>query len=84
MSLTSKVGHHSDGSELIPSEAPLEQHTNPDLPSGYVQDEEGVLDNYALEPTIAKVALPSSERLILSGLGVIAIFFSLIWIVSVK
>jgi hypothetical protein len=82
MSVTSKVHHHSDGRELIPAEAPLELQVDSNLPSGYVQDEQGVLDNYAVEPTIAAVNKPTPERLILLGLGAIAVFFSLMWVVS--
>ena len=82
MSITSKVSHHSDGHELIPAEAPLELQVDPNLPSGYVQNEQGVLDNYAVEPPIAPGTKLTPERLILLGLGAIAVFFSLMWIVS--
>jgi hypothetical protein len=82
MSLTGKVSHHSDGQELIPAETPLEVAVDPNLPLGYVQDEQGVLDNYAVEPTISPVRKPTPEVLILLGLGAIAILFSLLWIVS--
>ncbi|AIE74172.1 MULTISPECIES: hypothetical protein [unclassified Synechocystis] len=82
MSLTSKVSHHSGDKELIPAETPLAVTVDPNLPSGYVQDEQGVLDNYAVEPAISPVHQPTPEILILLGLGAIAIFFSLMWIVS--
>jgi len=82
MSLTSKANHQSDGTELIPAEAPQETSLDPNLPSGYVQNDQGVLDNYAVEPTIAPVTKATPEGLILLGLGAIAIFFSLMWIVS--
>ncbi|MBD2654697.1 MULTISPECIES: hypothetical protein [Synechocystis] len=84
MSFPSKipqVTHHSNGSELIPSGVPLEVPVESDLGSGYVQDEAGVLNNYSVEPPVTGVK-QSRERLILLGLGAIAVLFSLLWIVS--
>ena len=84
MSFPSKipqVNHHSNGSELIPSGVPLEVSVDPGLGSGYVQDEAGVLDNYAVEPPVIG-SRQSRKQLIVLGLGAIAVLFSLLWIVS--
>lgn len=76
------ISHHSDGSELIPSEVPLEIPVDANLSAGYVQDEEGIINNYAVEtPMVARVK-PSSEKMIVLSLGTIAIFFLLLWVVS--
>lgn len=72
---TEQLAHHSDGSELIPSEI------NPNLPSekimvlGYTMDDEGIINNYALEPEISEATYPTPQqqvRYIWMGISAIA------------
>ena len=50
--------HHSDGTELIPAEVQahtrhdLNQPVDPPLEEGYTIDDEGLINAYALEPTM--------------------------------
>jgi hypothetical protein len=46
--------HHSDGSELIPAEAPVEDSQLLDKPlaAGYTVDDEGLLSAYSIEPVM--------------------------------
>jgi hypothetical protein len=60
--------HHSDGSELIPAEvqANIRRHEaqSIDTPSstGYTVDDEGLMNNYAIEPDIYPSDYPSPEK----------------------
>lgn len=79
-----KVVHHSDGSELIPSEAPAEFSSQDNLTAGYTKDDEGLINNYALEPamTAAKYPTPKQQvRYLFWGLGAIALIGVLFLIV---
>jgi hypothetical protein len=60
--------HHSDGSELIPAE--VQAHTpsddgqllNKPLAAGYTVDDEGMFNNYAIEPAMSLAEYPTPER----------------------
>lgn len=79
----------SDGSELIPAEVQAKtgegtsKPLNEPMGAGYRVDEEGIVNNYALEPEMSKAEYPSQKqqrRYIF--LGVIAVLFitSVVWI----
>lgn len=71
--------HHSDGSELIPAEMPSFSQDNSVgqsfeyvTVSGATQDDEGLLNNFAVEPVIYSSEYPSSQqqkRYMLLGAG---------------
>ncbi len=74
--------HPSDGSELIPAEVQSNSHPDgsklPDgsLPPGYTIDDEGIENNYAIEPDMSFTKYPSpkqQQRYIFLGIG--ALFF---------
>jgi hypothetical protein len=60
----------SDGSELIPAEVQAntrqEKETgkslNQPLERGYTRDDEGIVNNYAIEPEMSKAKYPSSKQ----------------------
>lgn len=63
------VAHHiSDGTELIPAEIQantreeINQCLNKSLESGYVIDDEGIINNYATEPDMSLANYPSPEQ----------------------
>jgi len=77
-------GHHSDGSELIPSEAPVELPRQDNLVAGYTKDDEGIINNYALEPAMTEATYPSPKqqlRYVFWGLGAI-VFVSAILLIA--
>jgi hypothetical protein len=79
----SQVSHHSDGSELIPSEVKSDLENNDHLVSGYTQDDEGIINNYAVEPAMSKATYPSSKqqlRYVYLGAGAIAFVIILLLI----
>lgn len=65
LNLNENENHRSDGSELIPAEvqASARREENPlsDAPGaeGYTVDEEGLINNYAIEPDISTAQYPS-------------------------
>jgi hypothetical protein len=73
------VAHHtSDGSELIPAEVQsgtkeeINQRQNKSLEAGYIVDDEGIVNNYAVEPDTSLANYPSPEqqkRYLLMGVG---------------
>ena len=75
------VAHHiSDGSELIPAEIQANTHKeiskclNKPLGAGYRVDDEGIVNNYAIEPDMSEADYPSPEqqkRYVLLGAGAI-------------
>jgi hypothetical protein len=83
-----KVAHHSDGSELIPSEAPAELSSQDNLTAGYTKDDEGLINNYALEPAMTKAKYPTPKqqvRYLFWGLGaivLIGVLFLIVFAVS--
>ncbi len=63
------VAHHiSDGSELIPAEIQANTHKeiskclNKPLGAGYRVDDEGIVNNYAIEPDMFLADYPSPEQ----------------------
>jgi hypothetical protein len=93
MSYTDKekkaVAHHpSDGSELIPAEvqANTRHETSPPhepLGAGYTVNDEGLLNNYAIEPGMSKAEYPSSKqqrRYIFLGAVAILLVSLVVWI----
>jgi hypothetical protein len=82
--------HHSDGSELIPAEVQAHiRHDDAqsiDTPSttGYTIDEEGFLNNYAIEPDIYPSERPSlqqQQRYIFLGTGA-ALFVVILMLIA--
>uniref|UniRef100_A0A7C3KGH5 Ssl1498 family light-harvesting-like protein n=1 Tax=Oscillatoriales cyanobacterium SpSt-418 TaxID=2282169 RepID=A0A7C3KGH5_9CYAN len=86
-----KAGAHppSDGSELVPAEvqatirhegnAPLHEP----LGAGYTVDDEGIINNYALEPKMSKAEYPSpkqQQRYILLGVVAILLVSLVVWL----
>ncbi len=74
--------HYSDGSELIPAE--VQSHIRPDeaqsidtpFAVGYTIDDEGLLNNFAVEPDMYPSKYPSPrQQRYYSVLGVSAILF---------
>lgn len=59
---SAKFVHYSDGSELIPSEIQSELHNNVDLVAGYTRDDEGLINNYALEPKTYSATYPTPKQ----------------------
>jgi hypothetical protein len=79
-----KVTYHSDGSELIPSEAPTELSSQDNLTAGYTKDDEGLINNYALEPAMTSAKYPTLKqqvRYLFWGLGAIALIGALFLVV---
>lgn len=80
----------SDGSELIPAEVQANTGRDgsklPDVPlsPGYTVDDEGINNNYAIEPDISLAEYPSPKqqrRYILWGVGAI-LFVALIGMIA--
>lgn len=70
-----KFVHYSDGSELIPSEVNFEHQGEDSLVGGYTKDDEGIINNYALEPGIYLAKYPNQKQqlsYIIWGAGAIA------------
>ena len=68
--------HRSDGSELIPAEIPTNDPQSPDIAAemGYTKDDEGLLNNFAVEPDIYPSEYPSTrqqKRYIFLGAGAV-------------
>lgn len=75
--------HYSDGSELIPSEIPSDLQQNDHLVAGYTADDEGIINNYALEPPISAASYPTSKqqiRYIVWGVGAIVLVTTILYI----
>lgn len=89
------VAHHiSDGSELIPGEIQantpeeINQYQNKSLDNGYVIDDEGIINNYATEPSMYLANHPSLKQQKnyffwgAGAIGVVAIIFLIAFAVS--
>jgi hypothetical protein len=79
-----KVVHNSDGSELIPSEVPVELPNQDNLVAGYTKDDEGIINNYAVEPAMTAATYPTSKqqlRYVFWGVGAI-VFVSVILLIA--
>jgi len=79
----------SDGSELIPAEvqANIRHEASSPLPespgSGYTVDDEGIINNYAIEPEMSKAEYPSpkqQQRYILLGVVAIVLVSVVVWL----
>ena len=75
----------SDGSELIPAEAPMGGYEarNEPLGAGYRVDDEGIVNNYALEPEVYEAKYPSPKqqrRYIVLGGAAILLVSLVVWI----
>jgi hypothetical protein len=86
-----KVAVHppSDGSELIPAEVQANTRKadspslNEPLGAGYRIDDEGIVNNYALEPEMTKAEYPSPKqqrRYIFLGAAAILLMVLVVWI----
>lgn len=83
------VAHCSDGSELIPAEVQANtrsessQLLNEPLAAGYTVDDEGITNNYAIEPAMSLAEYPSPEQQRRYGLqGAVAILFVALTLLS--
>ncbi|SKB15469.1 conserved hypothetical protein [Planktothrix sp. PCC 11201] len=68
--------HRSDGSELIPAEIATNDPQSPDVVpgTGYTKDDEGLINNFAVEPDIYPSEYPSpgqQKRYIFLGAGAV-------------
>lgn len=89
--LNPNAPHWSDGSELIPAEVQAnirrsEEDHLPDVPValGFTKDEEGLLNNYAIEPDLYPAEYPSSgqqRRYIFMAAGAI-VFIAMLLLIS--
>ncbi|MEA5464824.1 photosystem II assembly protein Psb34 [Leptothoe sp. PORK10 BA2] len=82
-----KISDHSpsDGSELTPAEAPTTRHKsqNEPLGAGYRVNDEGIVNNYALEPEVYETKYPSPKqqrRYIVLGGAAILFVALVVWI----
>ena len=76
--------HHSDGKELIPSEIKSEFQSAENLDSGYRKDDEGIINNYAIEPAMSVATYPTPKeqtRYILWGTGAI-VFVAVLMLIA--
>lgn len=83
------VAHRSDGSELIPAEVQANtrsdsnQLLNQPLAAGYTVDDEGITNNYAIEPAMYSAEYPSPKQQQRYALqGAIALLFVALTLVS--
>lgn len=78
----------SDGSELIPAEVQANSKVaskspNAPLGAGYKVDDEGIVNNYAIEPDVSEAEYPSpkqQQRYIFLGAAAILFVALAIWI----
>ena len=81
----------SDGSELIPAEVQANtrqaketgKSLNQPLEPGYTRDDEGIVNNYAIEPEMSEAEYPSpkqQQRYIFLGAAAILFVALAIWI----
>ncbi|BAU66351.1 hypothetical protein STA3757_37550 [Stanieria sp. NIES-3757] len=86
-----KAGTHppSDGSELIPAEVQAttresaSKSLNAPLGAGYTVDDEGIVNNYAMEPKMSESEYPSpkqQQRYIFLGAAAILFVALAVWI----
>jgi hypothetical protein len=57
-----QIPHYSDGSELVPSEIKFDLQSKGNLVAGYTKDDEGIINNYAVEPDIYPATEPTSKQ----------------------
>jgi hypothetical protein len=84
--------HRSDGSELIPAEVQANirhddvQSIDDRFTVGYTVDDEGLLNNYAVEPGMYPSNYPSPQqqrRYVFLGAGAALFVVILLWITSI-
>jgi hypothetical protein len=84
--------HHSDGSELVPAEVqarthePEERSPHTPISDGYTVDDEGILNNYGVEPKVSLSEYPSPQtqkQYVWQGLGAI-LFVVLIVLIAIS
>ena len=77
--------HYSDGTELIPSEINSDpQDNNDELVKGYTEDDEGLINNYAVEPAAYAASYPTPRqqlRYLFWGAGTI-VFIATILVIA--
>ena len=81
---SAKFVHYSDGRELIPSEIKSELQTNDNFVAGYTRDDEGIINNYALEPAMSAATYPTPKqhlRYVFLGAGAI-VFFAMLLLIA--
>ena len=87
--LNLKESHRSDGSELVPAE--VQANIDPDgapsidtpSPPSYTVDDEGLINNYAIEPDLSRAEYPSprqQQRYVFLGAGAVLFVVTLILI----
>ncbi|TVQ46102.1 MAG: ssl1498 family light-harvesting-like protein [Gloeocapsa sp. DLM2.Bin57] len=54
--------HYSDGTELIPSGINSDLEDNDELVKGYTEDDEGLINNYAVEPAAYAASYPNPRQ----------------------
>jgi hypothetical protein len=67
-----QISHYSDGSELIPSEIKSDVQSDENVVAGYTKDDEGIINNYALEPAMSAATYPTPKqqlRYVFLGIG---------------
>lgn len=80
----SKTSHHSDGSELVPAEITSENQLNDKIVAGYTADDEGIINNYAVEPPMFAATYPNRKqqlRYVFLGAGAI-VFLGMILLIT--
>lgn len=81
----SQIPHYSDGSELIPSEIKSDLQSKDNLVAGYTKDDEGIINNYAVEPDMSTATYPTRKqqlRYVFLGAGAIA-FVAILLLITV-
>jgi hypothetical protein len=75
--------HYSDGSELIPAEIKSGIPSDDNFVAGYTRDDEGMINNYALEPDMSATPYPSSQqqlRYVFWGIGAMVFVGTILFI----
>ncbi|OIP72948.1 MAG: hypothetical protein AUK43_01775 [Oscillatoriales cyanobacterium CG2_30_40_61] len=77
--------HRSDGSELTPAEIPANDPQSADIDpaNGYTTDDEGLINNFAVEPDVYPSEYPSptqQKRYIFLGAGAVLLVVILLLI----
>jgi hypothetical protein len=75
--------HYSDGSELIPSEVKSKLQSKENLVAGYTKDDEGIINNYGLEPDMFAASYPTPKqqlRYVFLGVGALVLVSTLLLI----
>lgn len=79
-----QIPRYSDGSELIPSEIKSNSQSNNNLVTGYTKDDEGIINNYGVEPDMYPATEPTSKqqlRYVLLGGGAV-VFVATLWLIA--